>query len=110
VVVRGAEAETVEQRDRPRTHRRDVAEDPADSCGGALERLDGRGVVVALGFERDREAVAEIEHACVLAGALEHARPVARQAPEQEGGVLVAAVLRPEQGEHGELEVVGLAP
>ena len=110
VVVGRAEAQAVEQRHRPRPHRGDVAQDPADAGGGALERLDGRGVVVALDLERDREAVAEIEHAGVLAGALEHARAVARQAPEEKGGVLVAAVLRPQEGEHGELEVVGLPP
>ena len=109
VVVGGAEAQAVEQRHRPRPHRGDVAEDPADPGRGALEGLDRRGVVVALDLERDGQAVAEIEHSRVLAGALEDARAVARQAPEQEGGVLVAAVLRPEQGEHGELEVVGLA-
>ena len=65
---------------------------------------------MALDLERDCEAVAEIEHAGVLTGALEHARAVARQAPEEKGGVLVAAVLRPQEGEHGELEVVGLPP
>jgi len=65
---------------------------------------------VALDLERDREAVAEVEHAGVLARPLEHTRPVARQAPQEKGGVLVAAVLRPQEGEHGELEVVGLAP
>ena len=41
MVVRLAEAEAVEQRDRPRTHRDDVAEDAADPGRGALERLDG---------------------------------------------------------------------
>ncbi len=64
---------------------------------------------MALDLERHGETIAEVEHTRVLAGALEDARAVARQAPEEEGGVLVAAVLRPEQGEHGELEVVGLA-
>ena len=64
---------------------------------------------MALHLERDGEPVAEVEHACVLARALEHARPLARQPPQEERGVLVPAVLRPEQREHGELEVVGLA-
>jgi hypothetical protein len=66
-------------------------------------------MVVALDLERDCEALAEVEHAGVLARALQDARAVARQTPEEEGGVLVPAVLRPEQGEDGELEVVGLA-
>ena len=107
-VVR-AEAEPVEQRHRPGAHRDDVAQDPADARGCALERLDRRGVVVALDLERDGEAIAEVEHAGVLARALQHAVARARQAPQQRRRVLVAAVLRPEQREDGELEVVGLA-
>ncbi len=46
----------------------------------------------------------------VLARPLEHARPVAREPPQQQRRVLVAAVLRPEQREDGQLEVVRLAP
>ena len=38
-----AEAQPVEQRDRPRAHRDDVAQDPADPGGRALERLDRDG-------------------------------------------------------------------
>ena len=67
-------------------------------------------MVVALDLEGDRLAVAEVEHAGVLARALEHALALAREPPEQEGRVLVAAVLRPEQREHRELEVVRVAP
>ena len=109
VIVGGAEAQPVEQRDRSRAHRRDVAQDPADAGRGALERLHRGGVVVALDLEGDGEPVAEVEHAGVLAGALEHARALARQPPQQQGGVLVAAVLRPHQREDRELEVVRLA-
>ena len=67
------EAEPVEERDRARAHRDDVAQDPADPRRGALERLDRGRVVVALDLERDREPVAEVEHAGVLARPLEHA-------------------------------------
>ena len=104
-----AEAEAVEQRDRPRAHRDDVAEDAADAGGGALERLDGGRVVVALGLEGHREPVAEVEHAGVLARPLQHARAAARQPLQEQRRVLVAAVLRPEEREDGELEVVRLA-
>ena len=108
MVVRRAEAEAVEQRDRPRAHRDDVAEDAADAGGGALERLDGRRVVVALGLERDGEPVAEVEHAGVLPRPLQHARAAARQPLQEQRRVLVAAVLRPEQREDGQLEMVRL--
>jgi hypothetical protein len=64
---------------------------------------------VTLDLERDRHPVSEIEHARVLAGALENALAVARQALEEAGGVLVPAVLGPEKREDRELEVVRLA-
>jgi hypothetical protein len=67
-------------------------------------------VVVALDLEGDREAVAEIEDAGVLAGSLKHARPGRREPLQKKRGVLVSAVLRPEEREDGELEVVGVPP
>ncbi len=63
------EPEAVEERDRPRAHRDDVAQDPAHAGRRPLERLDRRRVVVALDLERDGEPVAEVEHARVLARA-----------------------------------------
>ena len=107
--VRRAEAQPVQQRDRPRAHGDDVAEDAADARRRALERLDGRRMVVALDLERDRLAVAEVDHAGVLAGPLEHAVAGRRQPPQQQRRVLVAAVLRPEQREDGQLEAVRVA-
>ena len=109
-VVGRAEAEPVEQRDRPRAHRDDVAEDPADAGRRALERLDRGRVVVGLDLERDRLAVAEVEHARVLARPLQHALARRRQPLQEQRRVLVAAVLRPEEREDGELEVVRVAP
>jgi hypothetical protein len=41
---------------------------------------------------------------------LQHALAGRREPLEQRGGVLVAAVLRPEQGEDRELEMVRVAP
>ena len=72
-LVERAEAQRVEQRDRPRAHREDVAQDAADAGGRALEGLDRRGVVVALDLERHGQAVADVDHAGVLARALQHA-------------------------------------
>ena len=104
-----AEAEAVEERHRPGAHRDDVAQDAADPGRRPLERLHGGGVVVALDLERDREPLAEVEDACVLPGPLQHAVAVGREPLQQQRGVLVAAVLRPEQREDRELEVVRLA-
>jgi len=66
-------------------------------------------MVVRLDLERDREPVAEDEHARVLAGTLEDALAGRRQPLEERRRVLVAAVLRPEQREDGELEMVRVA-
>src|SRR5205085_1104963 len=101
-----AEAQSIQNRDRPCAHRDDVPEDPPDAGRGALERLDGRRMVVRLDLERDRLPLAEINHAGVLTWTLQNTFPVGGKPFQQEGRVLVAAVLRPEQGENRELEVV----
>jgi hypothetical protein len=64
---------------------------------------------MALDLEHHRLAVPEIEDARVLAWALQDTLPLARESPQEERRVLVAAVLRPEEGEDGELEVVRVA-
>ena len=103
------EAQPVQEGDRPGAHRDDVAEDPAHPGRGALEGLDRRGVVVALDLEADGFAVAEIEHARVLTGALQDTFTRGGKSFQKESRMLVAAVLRPEEREHRQLEVVRLA-
>jgi hypothetical protein len=66
-------------------------------------------MVVALDLEGDGLALAEIDDAGVLARSLEDALAARREAPEQQRRVLVRAVLRPQEREDGELEVVRLA-
>jgi hypothetical protein len=67
-------------------------------------------MVVAFDLERDRLSLAEVEHAGILARPLQHAVARRRQPPQEQRRMLVAAVLRPEQREDGELEVVRLPP
>jgi len=64
---------------------------------------------VRLDLERDREPVAEIEDAGVLARPLEDALAAGREAAEERGGVLVPAVLGPQEREDRQLEVVRVA-
>ena len=104
-----AEAQRVEHRDRAGADREDVAQDAADAGGGALERLDRARVVVRLDLERDGQAVAHVDGARVLPRAHDDVLALRRQRPEQLLGVLVGAVLAPQQGEHRELDLVGLA-
>jgi hypothetical protein len=66
-------------------------------------------MVVALDLEGDRLALAEVDDAGVLARTLEDALAARGKAPEQQRGVLVRTVLRPQEREDGELEVVRLA-
>ena len=68
--VRGvgrAEPQRVHHRDRPGAHGEDVPDDAADAGGRALVGLHVRRVVVRLDLERDRPAVAGVDHAGVLA-------------------------------------------
>ena len=104
-----AEAQRVEQRDRPRAHREDVAQDAADAGGRALVGLDERRVVVGLDLEDRGQAVADVHRARVLAGPLQHARPLRGQRLQVDARALVAAVLGPHHREHAELGQVRLA-
>ena len=104
-----AEAQAVQQGDRPRAHGDDVAQDAADARGRTLERLDRGGVVVALDLERDGLALAEVDHPGVLARPLEHAVAGRGQPAQQRRRVLVPAVLGPQQREDGQLEAVRVA-
>ena len=108
-IVEWPEPEWVHERDRPRPHREDVADDPADARRRALVRLDGRWMVVTLDAHRDREAVAHVDHARALTRADEHPRRLGGKASEVRPGRLVRAVLGPHHRVHRELEVGRLA-
>ena len=109
-LVGRAEAQRVQQRDGPRAHGEDVADDAADARRRALIGLDGRGVVVGLDLHGHGEAAADVDDAGVFLAGLDH-DPVAGvgKAAQQRLGVLVAAVLAPQRAEHAKFEGVGLA-
>ena len=108
-VGRVAEPQRVEDRDRPGAHREHVAQDPADAGRRALVRLDRGRVVVGLDLERDREPVADRDHAGLLPHPGDDVAAGGRQRREQRPGALVRAVLAPHHAEHRELEVVRVA-
>ena len=73
-MVGRAEAQRVQVGDGARAHGEHVAHDAADAGRRALVGLDVARVVVALHLEDDAVAVAEVDDAGVLAGALDHLR------------------------------------
>ena len=102
-VGRVAEAQGVEVGDRARAHGEDVAHDAADAGGGALVGLDVGGVVVALHLEDDGVAIADVDHARVLAGPLDHLRALGGKLGEPHARGLVRAVLAPHHREDAKL-------
>ena len=72
-IVERPEAQRVQHGDGPRAHGENVAQNAADAGGRALERLDEARVIVRFDLERDGVAVADIDDAGVLAGALQDA-------------------------------------
>jgi hypothetical protein len=66
-------------------------------------------MVVALDLEGDRLALAEVDDAGVLSRTLEDAFARGRKPPQQQRRVPVRAVLRPQEREDRELEMVWLA-
>ena len=108
-IVERPEPEGVEESDRTRAHREDVAEDAAHTRRRPLERLDERRVVVALDLQGQGESISDVDHASVLTRPLEDVGGAGRE-PSQEGaGGLVGAVLGPEGGEEPNLRVRGVA-
>ena len=101
-----AEAQRVEHRDRARADREDVAQDAADAGRRALEGLDRARVVVGLDLERAHQPAADVDRAGVLAGAHHHVLALGRQRAQQLLGVLVGAVLAPQQRVHRQLHLV----
>ena len=65
---------------------------------------------MAFDLEHDRQAVAHVDRAGVLAGSHQHALALGGQLAQQLLGVLVGAVLGPQQREHRQLDRVRLAP
>ena len=73
-MIRAAEAQRIECRDRTRSHGEDIAQYAADAGCRPLIGFDERGVVVALHLEDDGLAVADIDDAGIFARALDDFR------------------------------------
>ena len=104
-----AEAEPVEQRDRPRAHRDDVAQDPADPVAAPWNGSTADGwlwlsTLKATASPSPRSTTPAFSPGPCSTRVASDGKPL-----QEQRRVLVAAVLRPEQREDRELEVVRLA-
>ena len=106
-VLGRAEPEGVEQGDRARSHRQDVADDPADPRRGPVERRDRARVVVALHLEDGRPPGSDHDRAGVFPRPLQHPAAADRESREHSLRVLVRAVLAPHHPEHRQFGPVG---
>ena len=92
-MVRGAEAQCIDQRDRARAHGEDIAQDAAHARRRALIRLDIGRVVVALHLEDGSLAVTNVDDAGILAGALDDAVILGREFGQMTARGFVRAML-----------------
>src|SRR5207247_6302591 len=93
--VQRAEPQGVQQRDRTRAHREDVAEDAPNPRRCALVRLDEGWMVVALHLEDGGQTVADVHGAGVLAGPLDDVQALCRELLKKGPRALIRTVLAP---------------
>ena len=113
-MVGPSETQRVHVGDRPRAHGEHVAQYAAHAGGRALIGFNIARMVVALHLEDCRQlravrAVADIDHAGILAGAANHLRPGGGQLFQMQARGFVAAMLRPHDRKYTELDHVGRA-
>src|SRR5918996_1349861 len=94
-VVERTESQRVHKRDRPSTHREDVAHDPAHAGGCAVHRFDERRVVVRLDLPRNGYARCDLNNARALTRPNQDLRSGGGQVLEVHTARLVGAMLTP---------------
>ena len=97
-----AEAQKVKRGDGPCAHGEHVAQNAADPGRRALIGLDERGMVVALHLEDADVAVANVDHARVLARPIDDMGALGRQLAQVKARRLVRAMLVPHRRDDAE--------
>src|SRR5579859_332462 len=103
-------AQRIHDGQRTRAHGKDIAQNPADAGGGALERLDERRMIVRLDLESAHPAIANVDNPGVFSRPLHHQPAARRQALEMHARGLVGAMLAPHHAEDAQLGDGGRAP
>src|SRR5215212_2689783 len=101
-MLRRAKGQRVEAGDRSGAHGENIAQNASHARCSALIRLDVARMIVTLHLEHDRLAVANVDHAGILAGTLDHPGRPGRQPPQMKPRRLVRAVLVPHRREYPE--------
>ena len=101
-----AKAQRVHHSHRTRTHRQDVANNPADPRGRPLIWLHIRRMIVRLNLEGDSPAVTDVDNASILTNTDEQGVRLwllVTELPQVHLARLVGAVLTPHDRVHGQL-------
>jgi hypothetical protein len=107
-MVRRAKAQRVDQRDRPRAHCEDIAQNAANAGRCTLIGLDIGRVVVALHLEDGGLSVTDVDHARILARSLNNPVVFRREFGQVSTGRFVGAVLRPHHRVDAQFNQIGL--
>ncbi len=109
-LIERSKAKRVQDGYRASTHCENVADDATDASCRTFVRFDRAGVVVRFNLEDDRQTLANVDRARVLAWTLQTPRELQLVTIlEQRSRVLVAAVLAPHCAEHAEFNRTRLA-
>ena len=98
-----AETQKVQAGNRPRAHRKNVAQDAANARRRALKRLDEGGVVVALHLEDAGLPIADVDDAGIFARPLDDPRRLGGKFAQVNARGFVGTMLVPHRRENAEL-------
>ena len=105
-----AEAQRIEIGNRTRAHCEYIAHNATHTGGRTLIRFNERRVVVAFHFENRRITIANINHTGIFARPLNDLRAIDRQFFQPFARGFIRAMLRPHDGKHAKLGIIGRAP
>src|SRR5262249_15604725 len=98
-IVQTPKTERIQNRNGPRAHREDVAENATHSGRRALKRFDKTGMIVRFNLESDDVSAADIDDARIFSRALHNELSPRRKLLQVNAGAFVRAVFAPHHAE-----------